>query len=26
MRLPMAPMSPANLERLKEALKNYGLI
>ena len=26
MRLPMAPMSTANLERLKEALKNYGLI
>ena len=26
MRLPMAPMSSANLERLKEALKNYGLI
>jgi len=26
MRLPLCPMLPANLERLKAALKNYGLI
>jgi len=26
MRLPMCPMAPANLEKLKKALKNYGLI
>ena len=26
MRLPMCPLAPANLEKLKKALKNYGLI
>ena len=26
LRLPLAPMSPANLERLKKALGDYGLI
>jgi 4-hydroxy-tetrahydrodipicolinate synthase len=26
MRLPMCPMAPANLEKLKKALQNYGLI
>ena len=26
MRLPLAPMSEANLEKLKKILKNYGLI
>ena len=26
MRLPMCPIAPANLEKLKKALKNYGLI
>ena len=26
MRLPMCPMSPSNLEKLKKALKDYGLI
>lgn len=26
LRLPLAPMQPANLERLKKALKDYGLI
>jgi len=26
LRLPMCPMSPENLEKLKKALKDYGLI
>jgi dihydrodipicolinate synthase/N-acetylneuraminate lyase len=26
MRLPLYPMAPANLEKLKSALKDYGLI
>jgi 4-hydroxy-tetrahydrodipicolinate synthase len=26
MRLPLCPMAPANLDRLKTALKDYGLI
>ncbi|RPJ21927.1 MAG: 4-hydroxy-tetrahydrodipicolinate synthase, partial [Desulfobacteraceae bacterium] len=26
MRLPLCPMAPANLEKLREALKDYGLV
>jgi 4-hydroxy-tetrahydrodipicolinate synthase len=26
MRLPLCPMAPANLEKLKKALKDYGLL
>jgi 4-hydroxy-tetrahydrodipicolinate synthase len=26
LRLPMCPMAPANLEKLKKALKDYGIL